>query len=138
MTKRMHGEFDAPRSGGRIAAGRHQDGAGRGAGSIRQPAVEGATALSQPAERRRSPRLRVAPPTPVVVPRAPFIVLVLLVVVGGTLGILVLNTKINENAFRMQDLQATKAAQDLEDLAGVRPRGRVLAGGVRAPGRHHL
>jgi hypothetical protein len=54
----------------------------------------------------------VAPPLPVMVPRAPFIVLVLLLVVGGVLGILVLNTKINENAFRLHDLRQRQAALD--------------------------
>src|SRR5690349_6810564 len=42
--------------------------------------------------------LTVAPPAPVSVPRAPFVALVLVVVVAGVMGILVLNTKINENA----------------------------------------
>jgi hypothetical protein len=65
------------------------------------------------------PRLRVAPPLPVLVPRAPFIALVLALVVGGVLGILVLNTKINENAFRLHDLRQQQAnldqrQQDLE------------------------
>lgn len=50
-------------------------------------------------------RLRVAPPVPVSAPRAPFVALVLFVVVTGVLGILVLNTKITENAFRLAHLQ---------------------------------
>jgi hypothetical protein len=63
--------------------------------------------------------LRVAPPLPVLVPRAPFIALVLVLVVGGVLGILVLNTKINENAFRLHDLREKQTdldqrQQDLE------------------------
>lgn len=49
--------------------------------------------------------LRVAPPAPVARPRAPFVTLVLGVVVVGVLGILVLNTKINENAFKLQHLE---------------------------------
>jgi hypothetical protein len=57
-------------------------------------------------------RLRVAPPVPVRAPRAPFVLLVLSVVIGGVLGILVLNTKINENAFRLQDLQNQQVALD--------------------------
>jgi hypothetical protein len=55
-----------------------------------------------------APRLRVAPPLPVAVPRTPFILLILLIVVAGVLGILVLNTKINENAFRLHDLQQSQ------------------------------
>lgn len=75
----------------------------------------GSTALapetSAYAERSRgaAPRLRVAPPPPVAVPRAPFVALVLLVVIGGVLGILLLNTKINENAFVLHDLRQQQA-----------------------------
>lgn len=61
------------------------------------------------------PRLRVAPPPlPVAVPRAPFTALILALVVGGVLGILVINTKINENSFRQQRLQDQQAALDLQ------------------------
>jgi cell division protein FtsB len=82
--------------------------------------TRGSTALvpEQPPERspepnRRSvPRLRVAPPPPVPVPRAPFVVLVLLVVAGGVLGILLLNTKVNENAFILHDLRQEQAVLD--------------------------
>jgi hypothetical protein len=56
-----------------------------------------------------------APPSPVALPRASFIVLVLGVVVAGVLGILVLNTKINENAFRLDDLRNQQAALDLQE-----------------------
>jgi hypothetical protein len=52
------------------------------------------------------------PPAPVPVPRAPFVVLVLLVVVGGVLGILLLNTKINENAFALYELRQQQLALD--------------------------
>src|SRR5204862_86136 len=66
--------------------------------------TRGNTALApDPVTRRRpartEPHLTVAPPAPVSVPRAPFVALVLVVVVAGVLGILVLNTKINQNAF---------------------------------------
>lgn len=62
----------------------------------------------------RPPRLRVAPPPPVSVPRAPFAALIVLLVVGGVLGILAVNTKINENAFRLERLQQQQARLDLE------------------------
>jgi hypothetical protein len=66
--------------------------------------------------RPRKPGLRVAPPAPVVsVPRAPFVALVLVVVVAGVLGILVLNTKINENAFRLSHLQDQQSALDQQE-----------------------
>ncbi|SDZ07607.1 hypothetical protein SAMN05444365_105194 [Micromonospora pattaloongensis] len=60
-----------------------------------------------------APRLKVAPPLPVAVPRAPFVALVLVVVVGGVLGILMVNTKINENAFRLGTLKEQQASLDI-------------------------
>lgn len=95
----------APRSGGRTAA---RDARGNRAGGAdradRAYRVDGTAALrAQPAP-ARAPRLRVAPPLPVTVPRTPFVVLLLALVIGGVLGILMLNTMINENAFRLADL----------------------------------
>jgi hypothetical protein len=63
---------------------------------------------------RRTPGLRVAPPAPVRAPRAPFVALILVLVVGGVLGILLINTKINENAFRLDRLQKQQTALDLQ------------------------
>ena len=63
----------------------------------------------------RGPRLRVAPPAPVSTPRAPFVGLILAVVVGGVLGILLVNTKINENAFHLDRLQKQQTALDLRE-----------------------
>jgi hypothetical protein len=60
-------------------------------------------------------RLGVAPPAPVTTPRAPFVALVLFLVVSGVLGILVLNTKINENAFRLKDLRDRQSRLDLQE-----------------------
>lgn len=84
-------------------------------GSVRQYPTRGANALApervparerpEKAARPARERLRVAPPVPVSAPRAPFVALVLFVVVTGVLGILVLNTKITENAFRLAHLQ---------------------------------
>ncbi len=67
-----------------------------------------------------APRLRVAPPAPISAPRAPFVAAVLSVVVIGVLGILVINTKTNENSFRINDLQKqgsllANQQQDLEN-----------------------
>jgi len=66
------------------------------------------------------PRLRVAPPAPISAPRAPFVASVIGVVVVGVLGILLINTKTNENSFRIADLQKQGSAldnqqQDLEN-----------------------
>jgi hypothetical protein len=60
-----------------------------------------------------------AVPLPVALPRAPFLVVVVSVVVVGVLGVLVLNTKINENAFRLDALrqQQTTLDQQEQDLA---------------------
>ncbi|MFF3854930.1 hypothetical protein [Micromonospora sp. NPDC002575] len=127
----------APRSGGRIAAqrttraGMPAAGAGRldrqgeaRARGAREFPTNGSAALRpaervSPAERARpvatpSPRLRVAPPPPVSVPRAPFVALILVLVVGGVLGILLVNTKINENSFRLERLQQQQAKLDVD------------------------
>jgi hypothetical protein len=53
----------------------------------------------------RAPRLQVAPPAPISVPRAPFVAGVIALVIAGVIGILLINTKTNENAFRIADLQ---------------------------------
>jgi hypothetical protein len=129
-----------PRSGGRIAEGRRnavqRDNGGTedyttytvsGSAAL-QPSVERAhpaTAERGTPERaapdrstasRANPgRLRVAPPVPVTTPRTPFVALVLVVVVTGVLGILVLNTKINENAFKLQALRDKQARLDLQE-----------------------
>src|SRR5262245_8142816 len=70
-----------------------------------QPVVE---------EPARRPKLRLAPPIPVKVPRTPFVVFVVLVVVAGVLGILVLNNKINENAFTLDALHKSQSELDLQ------------------------
>jgi hypothetical protein len=60
----------------------------------------------------KPPQLRVAPPAPISVPRAPFVAAVLGVVVVGVLGILLINTKTNENSFRIADLEKQNAVLD--------------------------
>jgi hypothetical protein len=104
-----------PRSGGRIAGDRRMT-VGREYGS--GPRAAGNTALAAKpgnrtaANRPTQPRLRVAPPAPVSMPRAPFVAMVLIVTIVGVVGILVLNTKINENVFRLQALQQRQGALD--------------------------
>ncbi|MGC4749233.1 hypothetical protein ACLQ28_26795 [Micromonospora sp. DT201] len=122
----------APRSGGRTAAERaprlgngtpridrvNRQGETRARGAREFP-TQGSAAL-RPVEKTgvtanaRPPRLRVAPPPPMSVPRAPFAALIVVLVVGGVLGILAINTKINENAFRKERLQQQQARLDLE------------------------
>src|ERR1051325_1565066 len=58
-------------------------------------------------------RLTVAPPAPVAAPRAPFVALVL--VLTGVIGILVLNTKIAENAFVLDDLHRKQSSLDRDE-----------------------
>ncbi|WP_406042639.1 hypothetical protein OG799_02425 [Micromonospora sp. NBC_00898] len=122
----------APRSGGRTAAQRTTRGSTATAGAdrldrreetrargAREFPTQGSAAL-RPAERTKAttaaaaPRLRVAPPPPVSVPRAPFVGLILVLVVGGVLGILLVNTKINENAFKLEKLQQQQAKLDVD------------------------
>jgi hypothetical protein len=107
------GPVRAPRSGGRTAArrpGRPERG-GTGSAYPTQGSAALAPPVTAPGTDPRA-RLRVAPPAPVAVPRTPFVVLILMVVVGGVLGVLLLNTKINENAFRLHDLRARQVVLD--------------------------
>src|SRR5690242_18712802 len=99
-----------PRSGGRIAGDRQSQVntyATAGSAAVAPDTVDFGT--------RPANRLRVAPPAPVTTPRAPFVALVLFLVVSGVLGILVLNTKINENAFRLKDLHDRQSTLDLQE-----------------------
>ncbi|MGN9907071.1 hypothetical protein ACTMTJ_05875 [Phytohabitans sp. LJ34] len=106
----------APRSGGRTAEREHRT-VGNTALKTEpiDTARDSAAPGGAPRERKVVPWLRVAPPLPVAVPRAPFIALILVVVVGGVLGILVVNTKINENAFRLSELREQQSALDVQE-----------------------
>jgi len=92
--------------------------------------VDGATALKPQVQARPEPqstkpqpkkpqpkptRLTVAPPAPVATPRAPFVALVLVLVLTGVVGILVLNTKIAENAFVLDDLHRKQSSLDRDE-----------------------
>jgi hypothetical protein len=82
-------------------------------------AVDGAAALKQQPEQKqpheRPARLTVAPPAPVIAPRAPFVALVLVLVLAGVVGILVLNTKIAENAFVLDNLHRKQGTLDRDE-----------------------
>jgi len=121
----------APRSGGRTTV--------HDAEKFDQPRrdhpIDGATALqpdrettNEPADQHEtsqretsqpklqpSGRLRVAPPAPVSAPRAPFVALVLVLVLAGVVGILVLNTRIAENAFKLDALKTKQAGLDRDE-----------------------
>lgn len=115
-----------PRSGGRVAteratrAGAQTLAAGRPgttrARGTRAFPTQGTAALRPSARTAstRTTRLRVAPPAPISVPRAPFATLVVALVVGGVLGILLVNTKINENAIRLSHLQKEQTTLNLQ------------------------
>jgi hypothetical protein len=123
----------APRSGGRTAEPRS---------TPRRYRTEGSAALqpdptTAPRTTEASPRLRVAPPVPIRAPRAPFIAVVIALVVAGVIGILLINTRTNENTFRLSRLQDQQAAldnqqQDLENqIAGYESTGNLDAAARR-------
>jgi len=78
-------------------------------------------------------RLGVAPPSPVTVARAPFVVMLISIVVAGVIGILVLNTMITANQFRLNHLQSQQPALDQreqqlrQDLAQQESPGSLVA-----------
>jgi hypothetical protein len=79
--------------------------------------VAGNTALAArtaPAtERITRPELSVVPAAEAPSPRMPFVVLVLALIAAGLIALLLLNTAINENAFRLHSLETNKKALDL-------------------------
>jgi hypothetical protein len=121
---------------------RPQPGRARGVGS----AIQGANALRldvldpelapSPVRQRRpvDPPARAPQPQPVLepeqrpdttpfpihLPKASVVITVVLLAVVGVLGVLVVNTKINENAFKLDDLRDRQAVLDLQEqqLAG--------------------
>lgn len=141
----------APRSGGRTAeqdattgARRHPAKVARAAQGVRTDGTAALRLDTAAAERPRTreenpaPRLRVAPPAAIRAPRAPFIALVITLVVAGVLGILLVNTKTMENSFelsRLEDEQQNldKRQQQLENqLAAYESAGNLDAAAKRA------
>jgi hypothetical protein len=137
----------APRSGGRTAEQRSSTRTG-----ARRYPTQGTAALkaeaAEPLHRTEAeplrgteteplrgtgvtPRLRVAPPAPISAPRAPFIAVVLTIAAVGVIGILLINTRTNENAFRISKLQDQQTAlnnqqQKLENqIAGYESTGNL-------------
>ena len=92
------------------------------AAPVDSPPVPGdRTAEPLPAGPRRAERPKAAPaPDPVEVPRPAFVGGVLALVVAGIVGLLLLNTVINEDAYHLQDLRGesadlTQTEQELSD-----------------------
>jgi hypothetical protein len=54
-------------------------------------------------------------PRGIVSSRAPFIVLVLALAIGGLVGLVLLNTAVNENAFRLHDLDTKQESLDKQE-----------------------
>ncbi len=63
----------------------------------------------------RSGRSPSAPPVPVAAPRAPFVALLLGLVVAGIVGLLVLNTAINTRSLTVQQLRDKQATLDARE-----------------------
>jgi hypothetical protein len=81
-------------------------------------------------------RVAAAEPTPadaVALPRASFLALVIGVAIAAVLGVLVLNTKINENSFALDQLRSQQAALDMREqqltqqLANLESTGNLMA-----------
>jgi hypothetical protein len=78
-----------------------------------------------------------AAPLPWTLPRTPFLVLIAVIVLVGVLGVLVLNTRINENAFRLDNLRAQQNSLDLQEhqldqqLADLESAGNLSAQAAR-------
>jgi hypothetical protein len=70
------------------------------------------SAAPAPAAPEESPA---AAPLPVALPRASFVILMLTLVVAGVLGVLLLNTQINEDAFRLDHLRSQQSDLDLKE-----------------------
>jgi hypothetical protein len=81
--------------------------------------------------------MRVAPPEPVAAPRTPFVLLVLALVAGGIVGLLVLNTAINADAFKITALKDqqnrldTQEQQLNQELAELQSPGNLQAAATR-------
>lgn len=80
---------------------------------------------------------RKAPPEPVTTARMPFVLSILGLIAGGIIGLLVLNTAINGNAFELQDLREKQTGLDAreqrltDELADVKAPGNLAAAADR-------
>lgn len=85
---------------------------------------------------RRSPK-KATPPAPVATARAPFVLTVLGLIAAGIVGLLVLNTAINSNAFMLQDLRENQTKLDAseqeltDEMAELKSPGNLAAAADR-------
>jgi hypothetical protein len=73
------------------------------------------TVYGTPIRAPKTPELRVVPPASLPAPRAPFVLLVLGLVVAGLVSLLMLNTLVNENSFRIHALTTEQEKLDLRE-----------------------
>ncbi len=104
----------APRSGGRTAEQPSTTETRRRYRTQGTAALKPEPTVAEPlrATDTAAPPLRVAPPVPISAPRAPFIAVVIVLVVAGVFGILLINTRTNENTFKISKLQDQQTALD--------------------------
>ena len=134
------GRTEAGRTGtGRSTTSRTESrrATGTRAGAGRTRATVGNTALAprptSPAPAgaaRRRPALSVVPPVDTPPPRTPFVLLIVVLVGAGLVGLLLLNTAINENAFRLHDLDQRQEALNLREQQLERDIQRLEAPGT--------
>ena len=88
-------------------------------------------------EHKESVLRRLKPPVPVTVARAPFVILVIISVIAGVAGILVLNTKITENAFKLSAMRKDQVLLDQREqqlkqlIAGYESPGSLAAAAAK-------
>ena len=81
----------------------------------RPPPRRAARAAERPAPISVPPSPAVPARSGVVSSRAPFLVLVLVLAIGGLVGLVLLNTAVNENAFRLHDLDTNQESLDKQE-----------------------
>ncbi len=95
--------------------------------------------VTAPVTRSRPGRLRLVPPLRTGAPRAPFVLLLGTLLVGGLVGLLVLHTALAEDSFRLHDLKVRSAlltdrGQALEQQVAAEAAPRRLAARAEAMG----
>jgi hypothetical protein len=83
--------------------------------AARATAPSRGTVYGTPIRTPKTPQLRVVPPASLPAPRAPFVLLVLGLVVAGLVSLLMLNTLVNENSFRIHALTTEQEQLDLRE-----------------------
>ena len=107
--------------------------------SLVQPARPLGAGRPQPGHVAGRPRLNLVPPLRTGAPRAPFVVLLGTLLIGGLAGLLFLHTALAEDSFRLHDLKnrsalLTDREQALEQLVAVEASPRRLSARAEALG----